>query len=360
MVVALNLSQARRDDVLAGTSPLAELMACLHVLAEPDHHPEARNWAERISAQIPDALRPELFRFAPLWARYRFRLFYPLTKQLDLTIDEELDGLADVDDEWFLPLTANGIRGRDAGRGTAHDVLTDRSWVADCERRSFTRGDLAYSLVADPRGFREHLVEILRACRDAFFTEEWEKSRPRLASTATQLNSALHTGELIPIVESLSKIASSRGSQSTVFFDKLQSVSRTVDRSGLLLIPSLRGWPHLMVKADPQLPVVIHFLAQEQSATSKSQSQQDIRMRLLVLAEPGRWELCRHLIGESITTTELSVRTGLSAPAVSRHLRVMREAGLISSQRDGRQVFHRVHSSLILQLGQDVLSAIIR
>jgi hypothetical protein len=38
----------------------------------------------------------------------------------------------------------------------------------------------------------------------------------------------------------------------------------------------------------------------------------------------------------------------------------MREAGLISSQRDGRQVFHRMHPAVITQLGQDALRALMR
>jgi hypothetical protein len=71
-----------------------------------------------------------------------------------------------------------------------------------------------------------------------------------------------------------------------------------------------------MVKMDPGLPVVIHYLAQEGFTEGAAQSQEEIRRRLLTLAEPGRWELCRHLIGESITTTELAVRTKLSEPAV--------------------------------------------
>ncbi|RNE59026.1 ArsR/SmtB family transcription factor [Cryobacterium tepidiphilum] len=360
MVIALKLSQARRLDVVAGVSPLAELMACLHVMAEPDHHPESRGWADKMTSQLSDSLRTDLFRFAPLWARYRMRLFYPTSRRLGRPIDDELAELVDMDDDIFLPLAANAIRGRVVDFRSAEDVLTDRSWVTECQQRSFNRGELASSLIADPRGFRAELASVLRECCTAFFDEEWGRTSARLEASARLVNENLQDGDLLSIVESLSKMASTRGSETTVFFDKLQSASGSVDENGLLLVPSLRGWPHVMVKMDRGLPIVIHYLAQEGFAEGAAQSQDEIRRRLLTLAEPGRWELCRHLIGESITTTELAVRTKLSEPAVSRHLRVMREAGLISSQRDGRQVFHRLHPSLILHLGQDVLSAIIR
>jgi DNA-binding transcriptional ArsR family regulator len=357
MVVALNLSGVGRGDVAAGVSPLAELMASLHVLAEPDHHPESRTWAAKVMDGVPEGLRADLFRFSPLWARYRTRLFYPLDGRVDRAMEDEIAALAAMDDDRFLSLVANGILGRGAPLRGADEVLSDREWVAYSEHRSFSRGDLAHSLVRDPVRFRGDLIGVLESCIDAFFLADWESNSPRLIATAAALTDRLDQEELLSVVESLSGMASARGSSTTVFFDKLQAASLTVGGEGLLLIPSLRGWPHLMIKTDPGLPVVVHFPI---VGDLRPQSQVEIRKRLLVLAEPGRWELCRHLIGESITTTELSIRTGLSAPAVSRHLRVMREAGLISSQRDGRQVFHRVHPSLIIELGRDVLNAIIR
>lgn len=116
---------------------------------------------------------------------------------------------------------------------------------------------------------------------------------------------------------------------------------------------------------DPGLSVVIQFIAQEARRDSSSPSQQQVRRRLAVLTEPGRWELCRHRIGESTTTSELAERTHQTEPAVSRHLRLLRvrllrEAGLVSSQRDVRQVFHRIHPALIMEPSQDALSALMR
>ncbi|MFI0776602.1 DUF5937 family protein [Streptomyces sp. NPDC021212] len=42
MGVTLNLRSARAPDVHVGRPPLAEFMSVLHILAEPDHHPEAQ------------------------------------------------------------------------------------------------------------------------------------------------------------------------------------------------------------------------------------------------------------------------------------------------------------------------------
>jgi DNA-binding transcriptional ArsR family regulator len=54
------------------------------------------------------------------------------------------------------------------------------------------------------------------------------------------------------------------------------------------------------------------------------------------------------------------VRIGATKFAVSRHLRTLREAGLVNSQKEGRQVFHRLNAAVILRLGPEVLEGILR
>lgn len=360
MVVALNIAAVRKGGISTGLSPLAELLACLHVIAEPDHHPESRGWTDRINGRMTEQLRSDLFRFAPLWARYRFRLMYPLDHQLDRGLGAELDAMTSLPDDVFIPLAANAIHGRAFTFGSAAEVRDSPSWVRDCEQRSFNRGDLAHALMSDPGRFRRDLSSVLAECAIAFFHDEWESTRPRLEAAGRSLRARIDRDEPMDVLTSLSGIASARSSTDTVFFDKLQSAHGAVGAAGLIAVPSLRGWPHVMVKLDPGLPVVVQYPAQDDTRGPSAQSQDDLRRRLLVLAEPGRWELCRHLIGESITTTELAVRTSSTKSAVSRHLRLLREAGLISSQRDGRQVFHRLHPSVIVHLGDEVLRAIIR
>ncbi|MEO3748795.1 helix-turn-helix domain-containing protein [Plantactinospora sp. B5E13] len=41
-----------------------------------------------------------------------------------------------------------------------------------------------------------------------------------------------------------------------------------------------------------------------------------------------------------VSTTELARRTGISAGGVSQHLAVLRAAGLVTTQRDGRKVLN--------------------
>lgn len=357
MVVALTIG--RKAQTTAGTSPLAELLANLHVLAEPDHHPEARAWAERRHRQLTERLRLELYRFAPLWARHRLRLLYPLSHTLDRPLDAELHDLTLLSDDLFVPSAADAILGRWAHFTSATEVTGSRSWVRECESRSFNRGDLAHLLAADPSRFRHDLLAVLDEA-GSFLRSDLDRVGPALDASARTVQRRLATEDAPTVLVSLSGMASHGWSKDTVYFDKLQTAHVAVGEAGLVLVPSVLGWPHVIVKTDPGLPTVVHYLVQEQTSGPRVETQAELRQRLVILAEPGRWELCRHLINETITTTELARRTRTSKPAVSRHLRLMREAGLVVSHKEGRQVFHRLHPSLIENLGREVLRAIIR
>ena len=58
------------------------------------------------------------------------------------------------------------------------------------------------------------------------------------------------------------------------------------------------------------------------------------------LASPARRRMLRELSQAERTTTELAARFALSTPAVSRHLSVLENAGLVASRREGQRVLY--------------------
>jgi DNA-binding transcriptional ArsR family regulator len=59
------------------------------------------------------------------------------------------------------------------------------------------------------------------------------------------------------------------------------------------------------------------------------------------IADPVRRRILLMLRGESLTAGQIAGRFAISRPAVSRHLRVLREAGLVRDAAEGRR---RVYS----------------
>lgn len=67
------------------------------------------------------------------------------------------------------------------------------------------------------------------------------------------------------------------------------------------------------------------------------------------LDDPSRlrifWILCH--VEECVT--DIAAMTGMTSPAVSHHLRILKTGGLIVSRRDGREMYYRAASTDIAQ-----------
>jgi len=61
------------------------------------------------------------------------------------------------------------------------------------------------------------------------------------------------------------------------------------------------------------------------------------------IAAPVRREMLRHLAAGEVPVTDLADAFGMSLSAVSQHLAVLREAGLVSQRKEGRQRFYRTN-----------------
>jgi DNA-binding transcriptional ArsR family regulator len=64
-----------------------------------------------------------------------------------------------------------------------------------------------------------------------------------------------------------------------------------------------------------------------------------------VLAEPNRRRILDLLQGAERPVGELVVALALSQPAVSKHLRVLRQAGLVEVRRDAQRRLYRVRAT---------------
>ena len=70
------------------------------------------------------------------------------------------------------------------------------------------------------------------------------------------------------------------------------------------------------------------------------------------LASAPRRQMLRERSQAERTTSELAARFALSAPAISRHLSVLENAGLVASRRDGQRVLYGlVRDTVVEALG---------
>jgi DNA-binding transcriptional ArsR family regulator len=68
------------------------------------------------------------------------------------------------------------------------------------------------------------------------------------------------------------------------------------------------------------------------------------------IAEPRRREILNYLAPHERPVADIVAALGLAQPSVSKHLRVLRDVGLVDVRRDGRQMFYRTNAEGIRPL----------
>jgi DNA-binding transcriptional ArsR family regulator len=68
------------------------------------------------------------------------------------------------------------------------------------------------------------------------------------------------------------------------------------------------------------------------------------------IAEPKRRAILDFLAPEERQVGEVVEALGLAQPSISKHLRVLREVGLVQARRDGRRVLYRTNAGAIRPL----------
>src|SRR5436190_22095450 len=69
-----------------------------------------------------------------------------------------------------------------------------------------------------------------------------------------------------------------------------------------------------------------------------------------VIAEPTRRRILDAVRDDECSVNELVARVGMHQPGVSRHLKVLRDAGLVEVRRDAQRRFYRLRPEPLMEL----------
>jgi DNA-binding transcriptional ArsR family regulator len=65
------------------------------------------------------------------------------------------------------------------------------------------------------------------------------------------------------------------------------------------------------------------------------------------VAEPRRRDILNYLAASERPVNEIVAALRLEQPSVSKHLKVLREVGLVTARRDGKQMFYRTNADAL-------------
>ncbi|MFJ3906628.1 DUF5937 family protein [Streptomyces sp. NPDC090025] len=362
MSVTIDITGLPPERIVFCPSPLAELGNALHALAEPAHHARLHAWTTTTSAALKPELADRLHEADFMWRSTRSDFLLPA--QPRETLAEELDDLDRLDDETFVGAALEiscSSRYYEGIPSPLVDEASRRRALDLAAARGPRQAAFVERMLAEPTATRAWIRRLLEDCDDAFFADTWRRVRIQLAADARHKTELLRHKGLAEALDAASSALwleeDERGSRIVV--DKLAHGRTEAQGHGVTLLPTAFGYPHLLALSAPGWHPVIQYPAASHEVGG-NEPVETVMMRVEALAHPMRARLCRNLARGAYSTSELADAYGISAPEVSRHLTVLRKAGLVTTQRRGRYVLHQLDHAVVARLGSDFLESILR
>ncbi|KQX45648.1 ArsR family transcriptional regulator [Streptomyces sp. Root66D1] len=360
--MTIDITGLPHERITFSPSPLAELGAALHALAEPAHHARLHAWTTSTAAALKPELADRLHEADFMWTSTRSDILLPAHPRE--TLAEELDDLDRMDDEKYvgsaLEISCNSKYTHGAPSPLVDERMRRRT-LDLAAARGPRRLAFVERMLADPPGTRAWVRRLLEDCEEAFFADTWRRVRVQLAADARHKTELMRRKGLAEAVADASPamVLEEDAAGSRIVVDKLVQGRTTTATSAVTFLPTAFGRPHLFALYTPGWQPVIQYPVPDREPGGAASVEAVIR-RLEAVAHPMRMRLCRSLARGSSTTSELADAYNITAPEVSRHLAVMKKAGLVTTQRRGRYVLHQLDVAVVARLGSDFLESVLR
>jgi DNA-binding transcriptional ArsR family regulator len=189
---------------------------------------------------------------------------------------------------------------------------------------------------------------------EAVFAEEWERLLPRIEAEVTAGARALVTAGAPGLVAELLPEGRWDAERNAIVIAKDWDGSCDIaERGGLLFVPTVYGWPNVLVDVTAPWPAAVFFpLRDLRTPEVPHASDAEVVEGFRALGDETRLQIARLVAEDPRSTKELAELLSLSDSAISRHLKILEAAGLVSGRRDGYFVLYRLEPERLDILGR--------
>ena len=129
----------------------------------------------------------------------------------------------------------------------------------------------------------------------------------------------------------------------------------------LVLAPSAYVWPHVRVNCDAPWPLGLVFPASSIVREARPRIPPAALVGVLrALADDTRLRALRLIAERPRSTQELAPLVGITEAALSKHLRVLAEAGLLERRREGYYVLYRLVPEQVAAVAPSLSAFLVR
>jgi DNA-binding transcriptional ArsR family regulator len=310
MAIRIRLAGTALARVRFAVSPLFETVMAADVLCRPGAHAVHLPWVS--------------------WARPRLNDVADLAL-LRAVVDDP------VKPAYLMPVPDDRLPDLDA------EVRRVRATTSEAVRRDLDRrgGRLQRELrelYTNPRTGLARLAAAIHACHRVLVLPYWPRIARVLEADITHRAGILATGGIEALFTGLHPEVAWADGELTLLRDRPHRPT-TVDLTGrgLVMSPSAFAWPRTWTAIQPRAYGILRYPARGVGAIWEPGHPAPDAVAALI----GRTRAALlGLLGAPATTGELARRLHVTPGAVSQHLNVLRDAGLVATHRTGRTVVH--------------------
>jgi DNA-binding transcriptional ArsR family regulator len=182
-----------------------------------------------------------------------------------------------------------------------------------------------------------------RYWREAF-EEEWARIEPELAAGVSEAGHQIEQRGLYGMLRGLWPEVRSDRQAERFWLERPHDHEVSIGPGDtLLLAPSAYVWPHVRVNCDGPWPLGLVFPVSSIAREARPRIPPARLVGMLrALADDTRLRALRLIAERPRSTQELAPLVGVSEAALSKHLRVLADAGLLERRREGYYVLYRL------------------
>jgi DNA-binding transcriptional ArsR family regulator len=289
-------------------SPLWEAINSLIVLRTPSAHVLHVPWIRATLPKVAGLDLSELFALVPVRGQTADFLDPPPTSPL-LEFESELEGVRCTPPE---------------------RVVAELSEVSGLPRT------IARRIRNDPAAAITRLTDTLQAYWDLALAEHWPRIHALLEADVLWRARQLTLGGAAALFKDLHETITWHGDRLTA--SDAYEYSGNLSGEGLLLIPAVMPWPNVRKLVEPYQPALVYPV--RGILTLWETGAPPAPHALAALTGNTRAALLT-MLDQPASTTQLARRLSLTPGAVSQHLAVLHNCGLVARSRVGRSVLYR-------------------
>lgn len=360
MSIKLRLPAVDLDHVRVGVSPMTEACASLHVLLHPWAHPLQHPWVREMRS-LPADLKRDVRAWGFMYDSAAPDCFLPPDARTELTFEESISLLEQMEPEratyelarpffYYSEPAGGGVEALDDPKVRAYMRARVDRYFEECR-------ELVELVLDDPAELQRRAIAFLRRYWQESFSGTWAELEPRLRAEAAQLRARIEEGRLFELLEPFR--AELRTDAGAGLLERASRHEHEVDVTAeepLLLIPSAYVWPHVRVNCDAPWPLALIFPASFVASNARrTPAPEPLVAALRAAGDPARLQVLRLVSQRPRTTEELAPLVGLSVSGLSKHLRALTDAELVTSRRDGWYVLYSADRERVDALSRELL-----